>query len=306
MIRSKRTVGLVLTSAALALSLSPAQSVAAGYDLDRLDHAASAHGWATSWADDGSLLLWHRSSADEISAFAIDRQPPARDPLADLSQRLAETGWEVSRDHDGNLLFWPKTTEPSHGAAPVVASSQRSAPKIAEPPAPDPGASLAQGLAHGLAHAGWQVSRDPDGSVRFWRGATPTTAAVPPVLAATQRLQWQSQQDITAPAGSDPLVGFADRLAETGWQVSRAHDGSLLFWSDAKQADAAGPTLASPQPLITQASASSTGPDPWAEFADRLGAAGWLVSRGDDDSLLLWPRAEQANQPPRSSRPVNA
>jgi hypothetical protein len=267
-------MGLVLASAALAVSLSPAQSVAAGYDLERLDHAASARGWATSWADDGSLLLWRGSSADATSRSGIHRQPQARDPLADLGQRLAETGWEVSRDQDGSLLFWPKAIEPSHGAASVVASSRPPVPEIAAATTSDPGASLAEGL----AHAGWQVRRGHDGSVLFWRGATETTAAVPPVLAALQ--------PIAATAVSDPLVEFAERLAETGWQVSRDHDGSLLFWSDV-----ASPSLATPQPMMIRATAGSTRRHPLAQFADRLAEAGWLVSRGADDSLLLSPKA---------------
>ena len=171
-------------------------------------------------------------------------------------------------------MFWTKTIEPSHGAASVLASSPSPVPEIAAATPSDRGASLAEGL----ARAGWQVRQGHDGSVLFWRGATETTAAVPPVLAA--------MQPIAATTASDPLVEFAERLAETGWQVSRDHDGSLLLWSDV-----ASPSLATPQPMIIRATAGSTRRDPWAQLADRLAEAGWLVSRGADDSLLLSPKA---------------
>ena len=236
---ARSVVTAILPTAALAVGVLPSLSAAAGYDLQRLDSAASAHGWTTAWADDGSLLLWSQSqSASTAAPVLVSRQesklqattaPAPTAPLASLGECLTHTGWQVDRDTDGSLLFW-RESKRAQVAVPVVASRQESRVQAAAAPArTDPLSSLGGRL----THTGWQVSRDADGSLLFWTEAT-RKHGVTPVLAAHQGHQPQVQAS-AAPAQPDPVSGLVEGLARAGWRVSRDADGSVLMYPRGSQ-----------------------------------------------------------------------
>jgi hypothetical protein len=155
-------------------------------------------------------------------------------------------------------------------------------PFEAAPEAPAAESPVGEAAWEQLRASGWRVERDADGSTLLY---PPAFLAPAPSVPAR-------------PAGEAEVF---EHLRAQGWRVERDADGSVLLLPPAAPAAAAGTAQVGTSEGPAQAPPGEVG---LMGLADPLEARGWRVARGDDGSLLLYPRVDDPAAP--TKRPVEA
>ena len=193
----------------------PVTANAAFYDLDTLAEAASATGWRTVRAADGSLLLYPGHRNETAGPELAVRQSPINEapPLDNLQRRLLSAGWRVHKDRDGSLLLYPRTTQ----SRITGIQSGPPAPDRANPPA------VAAGGVKPVQESGQKSGHKPS-------LAAAQHSAVDPAM-SRDSARGDSIITLAHRGGADGLARLAQSLSDRGWRTERAEDGSLLLFT---------------------------------------------------------------------------
>lgn len=150
------------------------------------------------------------------------------------------------------------------------------------------GEDAAGALKAALEQAGWTARSLPDGGLEVVVPAAPVSTPDEAAAAASV-------------AGSAAPIANWERLGASGWRVERNADGSVLLFPPAAPAAAAGAAQVPTSEGPAQAPPGEVG---LMGLAGPLEARGWRVGRGEDGSLLLYPRVDDPAAP--TKRPVEA
>ncbi len=228
------------------------------------EEALEETGWSVYRTFSGDLVLTTPSEkmAIPITSENID--------LETLGKKLEAAGWKVQRKTDGSLDLHPRET-----------AEREEATTREEAPTPSPADKQWEQMQQQLKAAGWDASRDADGSLVLippGETAETTTQKEVPVPSAAD-MQWEQMQQ---------------QLKAAGWDASRDADGSLVLIPPGKTAET---TTQKEEPV------SSAADGQWEQMQQQLKAAGWDASRDADGSLVLIPPGEsvQAAAPEEES-----
>ncbi len=296
LIRTQPTVRILF--AILLLSLLPqsqtshAEESLQDLDCGRLKTLLKQSGWQIKFSESDDLLLIpptkENAPAPTTQPSEVTTQAEKEATyLGSLRQRLEAVGWLVEQDSDGSLIVhWPANQQTDHT-------------KSAQTPAPASQTTSDYDLfKQQLENAGWQVSKDSDGSLLLhWpqaEGSSDPAASEP------------TNESVQAQLGTLHSRHMQQMLEASGnWRVERKASGDLLLYPIEKESiETETPTPTEQPPAAqndTPEAATEMAASDFSSLKQRLEAAGWEVNEDDQGALLVrWkttpPQAVEASE----------
>ena len=232
--------------------------VAVESNITTFEEALEETGWSVYRTFSGDLVLTTPSEkrAIPITSENID--------LETLGKKLEAAGWKVQRKADGSLDLHPRET-----------AEREEATTREEAPTPSPADMQWGQMQQQLKAAGWDASRDADGSLVLippGETAETTTQKEEPVPSAADK-QWEQMQQ---------------QLKAAGWDASRDADGSLVLIPPGESVVAAVPE--------EEAAAPEKQADSMQTMQEKLRETGWQVTENSDGSILFYHPKQQRSE----------
>ncbi|MEN8214432.1 MAG: hypothetical protein ABFR19_08725 [Pseudomonadota bacterium] len=244
-----------ILSALLALVFSTAAAIEGGST--SFEEALQETGWSVYRTFSGDLVL---TTPAEKRAIPIASQDI---DLETLANKLEAAGWKVQRKSDGSLDLHPRETAETE----IATSREESQASL---PADEQWAQMQQQL----KAAGWDASRDADGSL----------VLIPPGDTADETT---IRKEAPAPSQADERwEQMQQQLNAAGWQASRDADGSLILIPPAESVETAA----------AEEKAAAPQDDSMETMQQKLKATGWQVTENSDGSILLYPPEQQRSE----------
>ncbi len=175
-------------------------------NITAFEEALGETGWSVYRTFSGDLVLTAPSEKRAIPIASKDIN------LETLGKKLEAAGWKVESKADGSLDLHPRET-----------AKKEEASIREEAPTPSPADMQWEQMQQQLKAAGWDTSREADGSLVLIPPGEPVQAAAPEKMEAAAEKQ------------ADSMQTMQEKLKQSSWQVTENSDGSILFYPPKQQ-----------------------------------------------------------------------
>ncbi len=219
-----------------------------------------------------------------ISLITFNCSVIAQDSLSNFEDALKKTSWSVQRTSAGELIFRPPTQTQTSTDSSVFASSNDM-----------------EKLARELEASGWVVKRETDGNLILIPATAPSetssktadsgTDAVETGEITTVSAEIQAENVTAVSVGEQQWQQFQQTLQQAGWFTEVEADGSLRLEPPQTVASPQQKAAKSRHKLTPESKSSSNKDNSFLTKQQQLELqeSGWLVTKNQDGSVLLYP-----------------